>query len=218
MNNRQLYLAWLRTTAPAVYSAAIRKATGQNRSVGGLTDDLVGKAMAPDLTHSFLGDDTDLSEINVTAQYMPDPVSFDSSSIDFQTPSFDQSTVSAPGALTFQSGSGSATGLSTTPASSGGSGSSIFNSVLQSVVAIGAGVLNYSQQNKLIALNTTRASQGLPPVNANGQVVSPYGTATTSPGLLAFEQAISGGSSMSMWLILGVLGIGAFVLLRPSKA
>lgn len=215
MNNQQLYLAWLRTYSPTTYANAIRRATGQGRSLGGLTDDLLNKALAPDLIHSFLGDDTDLDEIPITATYTPDPVSFDSSQIDFQSPTFDTGSVLAPTPVAIASGG--ATGLPSAPAPVAASGN-VFTSVLAAVAQIGAGVLNYSNQSKLIALNTTRAQQGLPPVDANGRVVTALGTATTSPGLLAFEKAITGGGGMSLIPILAILGIGLFFLSRPRSA
>lgn len=207
MNNRQLYLAWLRTYAPTVYTQAIRKATGQARSLGGLADDLVQQSFAPDIVHSFLGDDTSsLEPITVTASYMDvPPITTDFS---FSAPSFDTSTVSAPSAVSIDSGF-------VAPAQSTSSGGSIFANILTAVGSIGVGVLNASNQNKLIALNTTRAQQGLAPVDANGRLVSGYNTATTSPGLLAFERSISGIGGSSMLLpILAVLGIGAFFVLR----
>lgn len=40
MNARQLYLGWLRTTAPLVYARALRTATNPNANLAGLGDDL----------------------------------------------------------------------------------------------------------------------------------------------------------------------------------
>jgi hypothetical protein len=209
MNNAQLYLAWLRTYAPTVYSNAVRTATGNSRSTGGLTDNLLDSALSPATTHSFLGDDN-LDEITVTAQQMSDPITYDGG-VTLTQPSFDAGSVTAPGALSFESGSSGSSGSSSAP-------SSTFANILTAVTAIGAGVLNYSNQNKLIQLNTTRAQQGLPPVNAQGVVVSPYGTATTNASLLAFEKAISGNSGSMLLPILAILGIGAFFILKPRSS
>lgn len=217
MNNGQLYLAWLRTYAPAVYAAALRKATGQTRTLGGLTDDLVGTALAPDLRHSFLGDDM-LDEITVTANYMPEPFSPDDFSFDAGTPSFDPGMIDTPDFNVpidnTPAPAPKAAPLKVTPAPS--SSGSIFGSILTAATTIGVGLLGASTQNKLISLNTTRAQQGLPPVDASGRVVTPAKLSTTSPSLLAFEKAITGGGSM-MLPILGVLGIGAFFLLRKRS-
>ncbi|MGH8336542.1 MAG: hypothetical protein ACRETL_06955 [Gammaproteobacteria bacterium] len=214
MNNRQLYLAWLRTVAPSVYSQAVRRATGGARSLGGLADDLVQRALAPNLSHSFLGDDSSmLDPITVTA-IAPDsgPITTNYS-FDTSMPAFDPNSVAMPSFAPIDTGT--ATGL-TAPASSGGS---TFANILTAVTAIGAGVLNYSTQSKLVTLNTTRAQQGLPPVNAQGQVVSPYGLTSTSPTMLAFERSISGATGGSMLpIILGMLGLGAFFVLRHKKA
>lgn len=211
MNNQQLYLAWLRTYSPTVYMQAIKRATGRNRNLGGLTQDLVSSALAPNLMHSFLGDDS-LDEIDVTAQAMPDAsaLNVDAPTIDLSD-SFDSSSLSAPSTVAIDTSSFSS------PASS--SSSSTFANVLTAVTALGAGVLQATNQSKLIALNTTRAQQGLPPVNANGQVVSTTGLATTNAALSNFERAITGGGSgMGMLGILALLGLGGYLILKKRSA
>lgn len=213
MNNRQLYLAWLRTASPTVYTAAIRKATGQTRNLGGLNQDLLQQALSPSMRHSFLGDDTsDMDLFSASDLTDTSPITFDP--ITFSTPSFDPGDIAAPMPVAIDSGSST---LSTPVASSA---PSIFASVLQAVTSIGATVVNASQTNALIALNTQRAAQGLPPVNAQGQVVTAAGTATTSAALLAFENAIAGGSGSSSLLpILIIGGLAAYFLLgRKSSA
>lgn len=217
MNNAQLYLAWLRTVAPTVYTQALRQATGQSRTLGGLADDLVQQSFAPDIGHSFLGDDTSslLDPITVNATYMDAgaPITTNFSASDFATPSFDTSSVAAPSMVAIDTGTAA---LPSAPAPAGTS--SIFGNVLASVAALGVGVLNYSNQSKLIQLNTTRAQQGLPPVDASGRVVNTAGFSTTSPTLLAFERAISGGSGSMLLPILAILGIGAFFVFRGKSA
>src|SRR5271167_2204381 len=144
MNNRQLYLAWLRTVAPTVYINAVRKALGKTKSLGGLADDLVNKAFSPDLTHSFLGDDTDITDESALQDTS-------GSSTDLTTISpFDSSSVSF---TPVDIASGTAVGL---PSSSSGSSSSgsIFASIITAVGAVGAGVISATNQSKLIALNT----------------------------------------------------------------
>jgi len=204
MNAQQMYLAWLRTYAPSIYSGAVRRATGHKRSLGGLADDLVNKSFSPDLSHSFLGDDT-MTYTDESALQDAANASVDSSLTSI--PAFDPSTVAAPNPVLIASGV-----ATPTPAAPS---SSTFSNILQAVTAIGAGVISASNQSKLIALNTQRAAQGLPPVNAAGQVVSGTGFATTSPALLAFERAISGGTSGSMLPLLLIGGglIAAFAFL-----
>lgn len=223
MNNQQLYLAWLRTYAPAVYSAAVRRATGQVRNLGGLTSNLVSSAMAPSLSHTFLGDDS-LDEIDVSAQYMPTDTSTSyapvvlSNTIDSSLPGFDPNSVDAPSAVSIDSGS--ATGLPATSVSAPAS-SSTFANILTAAASIGAAVIGATAQSNLIKLNTQRAAQGLPPVDASGRVVTAAGTATTSAGLLAFERAITGGGSsgiMGMLPILLLLGVGGWFLTRKRSA
>jgi hypothetical protein len=224
MNNRQLYLAWLRTVAPSVYIAAIRKATGQTRNLGGLQSDLLQQALSPNTSHSFLGDDgtgttdlssVDLSNIDFTASSdigsntfaAPDfsPVTIDTSQLD--------ASISAP--LAIQGGG------FTAPAVSSGSSQStaIFTGVLQAAATVGAAAVGATSQSSLIALNSRRAAQGLPPVNSSGQVISASSLASTSPALLAFERSISGGvGGLGLLPIgIGIAGIAAFFLLRKKR-
>jgi hypothetical protein len=209
MNNKGLYLAWLRTYSPTVYTAAIRKATGKIRTLGGLTDNLIGKALAPNLMHSFLGDDsTDTSGNLFSSSDLTDTsaVSFDP--IVFQAPVIDpialDATALAPDATP-----------ATVPASSAVAPSTWAN-ILTAVSSIGSTVVSATQQSSLIALNTQRAAQGLPPVNANGQVVTTAGTAATNSALLAFENAVSGGTGSMLPIVL-IGGAVALLFLFSRK-
>jgi hypothetical protein len=212
MNNRQLYLAWLRTAAPTVYATALRKVTGQKRTLGGLTDNLVQQAFSPSLRHSFLGDDTssmdttfmDYGSAPITTGIDTSPIVLDP--IVLTPPVFDASSVTVPSLTT-----SAPTIAATTPAPS------TFASILTAVASIGSSVVTASNQSALIALNTQRAAQGLPPVNANGQVVTAAGTATTSASLLAFENAISGGSG-SLLPILAIAGLAAYFIFGRKSA
>lgn len=219
MNNKQLYLAWLRTYAPTLYAQAIRNATGQSRNLGGLQNDLLQQALAPNLRHSFLGDDTTLDPITVTGTYMDasTPITTDYSFSPSDIPSFDTSTVSSPG-FNIPVESGGIVGMPTPAPVAPAASASTWTNILAAVTTIGAGVLNASNQSKLISLNTTRANQGLAPVDASGRVVSPYGVAPTNSALLNFERSITGGSGSMMMPILALLGIGAFVMLRKRSA
>jgi hypothetical protein len=218
MNNRQLYLAWLRTAAPTVYTAAIRKATGQTKNLGGLDSDLLQQALSPGLRHSFLGDDgtdMDSSSSTFSASDLTDTSAISFDPIVFTPPVFDPGTVTAPTPLPTDSSGNVVTAAPT-------ASPSIFSSVLQAVTSIGNTVVNASQTNALIALNTQRAAQGLPPVNAQGQVVTAAGTATTSAGLLALENAISRGSGSSLIPMLLIGGLILYLVMgrnpRPSAA
>jgi hypothetical protein len=203
MNNRQLYLAWLRTVAPTVYVSALRRATGVNRSLGGLDSDLVQQALAPNISHSFLGDDI-LDPITVSAP-VDQPITTDFS-FDTSTPAFDSSGMTfTPVAI--DTSVVSPTAATPNPAAP----NSIFSGVLAAVTAVTQGVMNASTQSKLITLNTQRAAQGLPPVNAAGQVISPVVTTATGSALLNFERSISGGVS-SMGSMLPLLALGGLAL------
>lgn len=52
MNNRELYLAWVRSNAPQAYLQALRKISGKARGLGGLGDDLLQNAIGPDASAS----------------------------------------------------------------------------------------------------------------------------------------------------------------------
>jgi hypothetical protein len=207
MNNGQLYLAWLRTTAPSLYSQAVRKATGKQHTLGGLTDNLLNRALSPGLTQSFLGDD-DLDEIDVTGVSMDQPVTTNLFIAPVDT-TFDTSTIAAPSAVNVAPLPN--VPVPSTPAAAAPS-SNIFANILTAVASIGSTVVTASQQSALIALNTQRAAQGLPPVNAAGQVITAAGTATTSPALLAFENAITGGAGGSLLPIILIGGVLAYFL------
>jgi hypothetical protein len=215
MNNKQLYLAWLRTAAPTVYVAALRKATGQKKNLGGLNQNLLQQALSPSTRHSFLGDDTsdmDLSSDLFSPSDLIDatPIAFDP--IVFTPPAFDPGTINVPDLNTMS------TPVSVPGVTSPSSSSSIFSNILSAVTSIGNTVVNASQQNALISLNTQRAAQGLPPVNAQGQVVTAAGTATTSASLLALENAIAGGSSNSLLPLLLIGGLAAYFLFGRKTA
>lgn len=211
---RMAYLAWLRTTAPAVYISAVRKATGRVKSLGGLNDDLVQSALSPGYRHSFLGDNGDsvtLDPIVVTATSMDQPVSTDLF-INTSADPFDTSSVAAPTAVNIDPGT-YGTAASTPATAATPAPTSTLGQVLTAVAAIGAasvGVIGADNTSKLIALNTTRAQQGLPPVNAAGQVVTASGTA--SPALLAFENAITGGAGGSLLPVILIGGVLAYFL------
>jgi hypothetical protein len=217
MNNRQLYLAWLRTASPTVYTAALRKATGQKKNLGGLNQDLLQQALSPSMRHSFLGDDTsDMDLFSASDLVDTSPIVFDP--ITFTPPVFDSGSLDIP-MPTIGTDTSSSTPSVTAPSSS----SSIFSNILSAVTSIGNTVVNASQQNALITLNTQRAAQGLPPVNAQGQVVTAAGTATTSASLLALEAAIAGGNSTGSLLpLLLIGGLAAYFLFgrksSPSAA
>jgi hypothetical protein len=220
MNNKQLYLAWLRTYAPSVYMTAVRRATGQVQTLGGLTDNLLQQALSPKMSHSFLGDDSSSFVDTTFADYNAPSGSIDNSqiaptSIDFQTPTFDSSTVSDfKQPLNVQGG-----GLTLPSVSTPAASSNVFSNILTAVASIGTTVINATNSSKLISLNTTRATQGLPPINAAGQVVTAAGTTATGSALLAFERAISGGTTGSSMLpILAILGIGAFFVFSRRSA
>jgi hypothetical protein len=213
MNNQQLYLAWLRTNAPAVYVQAVRKATGKARNLGGLGDDLLQQAMSPNLS-TFLGDDISSMDFTSADFQAPDMAPISIAPPDISIPGFDPGSVDAPAPVTISSGG--ATGLPVPTPSNPAPTGSTFSNILTAVTTIGIGIIGATNQSKLVAINTQRARQGLPPVDSTGRVITPAGFSTTSPTLLAFERSISGAMGGGMLPIIAVLGIGAFFFFRKK--
>lgn len=220
MNARQAYLAWLRQTAPQTYATAVRKVTGQKRSLGGLNRNLVGSMYAPTTGFGFLSDDI-TDGVTVSAPDMSS-LSIDTSS--FQAPDLsadivDPSTFVSPD---FSSSIPDFSVASDTGGSSD-SGSSLFNantfsSLISAVGNVASTALNVSAQNNLVQLNTQRAAQGLWPVQANGTPVpASQLTTSSSPALAQFESAISTQGIASPLLLVAGLGLLAFALLKRSR-
>jgi hypothetical protein len=175
MNNRQLFLAWMRTAAPTHYMQVLRKVTGKTKSLGGLGDDLTDSFITPDVQSSLDQTLIDPSTMNIVAQSDTSPTT----------------------------------------------GSDWWSSLITGVTNVAQTALPaliYSQAGKatgtspaLIALNAQRAQAGLPPVTATGAVVTANQLAPASPSLLAMEQKLAGGMSLSVPLLL--LGGAAVYLL-----
>ena len=204
MNNRQLYLAWLRTTAPETYSAVMRKVSGKPRSTGGLQADLVTNMFRPSTGFGFLGQDSsDMPEVDVTATPITD-TSYTLPTIDtstFENPTLDQS-VTMPD-------------VTITPAPAAPS-SDIWANVIKGVTSITAAALTTSAQSNLVKVNTQRAQQGLPPVDANGVPIRPsYSLYSSNPTLRNLEASISG-SSMTPILLIGGLALVALLMFKRA--
>lgn len=222
MNARQAYLAWLRLTAPQTYATAVRKVTGQKRSLGGLNRNLVGSMYASNTGFGFLSDDiTDasLSPVTVSA---PDMTALSVDTSGFQAP--DLSTIDTS---TFVSPDLSAAipDFSTSPTDTGGAsgGSSFFNantfsSLINAVGNVASTALNVSAQSNLLKLNTQRAAQGLWPVQANGTPVPQSQLyPASSPTVARFESAISTQGITTPLLMVAGLGLLAFALIKRSR-
>lgn len=220
MNNAQLFMAWLRTTAPDVYLAAMRKITGQRRTLGGLDSDLVDSMTAPATFGSFGQDsasDTSLPEITVygdtgtadSGYTLPTLTEYDLNPPEITPPTLTDITLPEPAAPNI-----TITPAPSAPATGGGSFWAAFTTAVGSVAST---ALSASNQSNLIKLNTTRAQMGLPPVNANGQVVSGAGLAPATSAIYRLESQIAGagrGLGGSPVLLLAGVGLLAFIFLR----
>lgn len=221
MNNTQLYLAWLRTTSPEVYMAAMRKITGQKRTLGGLDADLCASMTAPSTFGAFGQDDSSfdytMPEIDITAPVDTTTYTLpviDETSLTPVTP-IDTSvltpvtdigtTVTMPDVT-----------ITPAPATSSPFSSNVLAAFTTAVGTVAASALQASNQSNLIKLNTARAQQGLPPVNSAGQVVTPTNTrlAPATGPIYKLESTIAGAAGgVGLPLLLGV-GVLAFFMLR----
>lgn len=221
MNNAQLYLAWLRTTSPEVYMSALRKITGKKRTLGGLDADLCDSMTAPATFGAFGQDDSSFSydtmpTVDITATPItdssytlpaltPSDIGVSDVSSGLTLPDFGTGLTEVPGIDT----SVTMPNVSITPAPAAGTPSNWLAAFTTAVGNVAASALQASNQSNLIKLNTTRAQQGLPPVNANGQVVTSANTrlAPATGPIYAIESKIAGatgGMGMPLMLLAGV--------------
>ena len=187
--NRQTYLAWLRTTMPNLYVASMQHVAnpkktnydfGKARGIGAVSfNQLAG-----------LGDDgTDTTDQDLAIS--EDPLSY-------APPD-----VSAPPASDF---------TPVAPPSSNSSGSSAFDSVVKAVSSVASTVVATEAQQNLLNVNTQRAKQGLPPLNANGQIITSNMLAPTTSAISQAEAALAGNTG-SLLLLLG----GAALLFMVAR-
>ena len=207
MNPKQAYLAWLRQEAPAVYAAALQKIMRRPRSLGGLNTDLVGSVYSPLTGFGSLAD-TMLSPVTISAPSLP------------ALPTIDTSTLTSPD---LSASYLSSTSIPSINVSSGGSGSSwwnsnTFSSLINAVGNVASTALTVNAQNNLLNLNTQRAQQGLWPVQANGAPVPASQLyPSSSPALAQFESGItSSGMTMPLLLVAGA-GVLLFALSRRRQ-
>jgi hypothetical protein len=227
MNNQQKYLAWLRTTAPEVYVAALRKVARAPRSLGGLSDDLVTRMYRPSTGFGFVGDEMTqlaarLRSLGALGQDDSDPDNIGEVTVTASSPTDDSSSLLLdPTSLTpadilgVQEQATLPTAPINVPADTSSSGSSsntgLFSSIVSAVGSIGAAAMTSSAQSNLLKLNTQRAAAGLPPVNANGVPVAT--SLSSNPQIAAMESSIAGVASSPIFWIAG-LALLAFVVLR----
>lgn len=221
MNARQAYLAWLRQTAPQTYATAVRKVTGQKRSLGGLNRNLIGSMYSSSTGFGFLSDDVTDASLAPVGISAPDMSALTIDTSGFQAPdlsTIDTSTFVSPDFST--SIPDFSTGSPATDSSGGSSwfNSNTFSSLINAVGNVASTALNVSAQSNLLKLNTQRASQGLWPVQANGTPVPASQLfPASSPAVARFESAISTQGVTTPLLLVAGLGLLAFALLKLSR-
>lgn len=98
---------------------------------------------------------------------------------------------------------------------SSSSSSGWFDSLANAISSLGSTVVQTQAQQNLLAINTQRARQGLPPLTANGVPVTGSMLSPTSSTVARMEAALSGGTIPL--LLIGGLGLAAVLMLSKSR-
>jgi len=186
MNPKQLYLAWVRSTFPNVYTGALTQLLSPKAGLSGLGDDLTSS-----ITASIDAGTYDPQAMREASANYSSPVSDVSISPDVQN-SIDQANQT--------SSSSSAWG-------------DFFNNLSSAISNVGSSVLQTQAQANLLQINTQRAQQGLPPLNQYGVPVTAQQLAPTSSSIAQFEAnlAQTGITSPILWIaIAGIVGVALF--------
>lgn len=211
MDQRQLYLAWVRTNYPTIYMQALRKITGKTRSLGGLTDEMLDVAFSPDV--ATFSDTTQVSPdiynaITVSAgpdPYAPAPLE-----------TIDTSTFAQPSQYELSAPSYALPNITTSfaaqPAPAAPSGG-WFSSFANAVTQIGTTLIKSTAQNNLLQVNTARARAGQPPLNAMGVPISAASLGPANSQILALERSIAGSTGgMGGLFLFSIAALGVLLI------
>lgn len=187
MTPKQTYLAWVRTTHPALYFKAVQAVFGKkNGNMGGLGDDLTDSiTFSPDLTST--DDLTDISDIDTSSDVT--------------------SAVNTAYNATQSSSS-----------STNGGGTDFFSSLANAITAVAPTVVQTQAAENLLAVNTARAQQGLPPLSANGVPVTGSMLSPTSATIAQMEAALGAGGGILPILLIGGVGLLAFMMVSGRRS
>ena len=147
-----------------------------------------------------LGDD-------LTATITPDLVSADDLSAD--TPDISSDVTDSINAAYNAS-------LSPSSTTQGGS-TDYFSAIANAITSIAPTVVQTQAAENLLSINTQRAQQGLPPLTANGQIVTSSMLSPTSATVAQMEAALAGGSG-GLLLIGGLVLVGLLVMNSGRRA
>ena len=145
-----------------------------------------------------LGDD-------LTDSITPDLISSDSLTAD--TPDISDSTTDAINSAYNASISSSS--------STQGGGTDYFSQIANAITSIAPTVVQTQAAENLLSINTQRAQQGLPPLTANGQLVTSSMLSPTNATIAQMEAALAGGGGS--FLIIGGLALVAVLLLSGNR-
>lgn len=110
----------------------------------------------------------------------------------------------------------SAYNASVSPASTTQGGSTdFFGALANAITSIAPTVVQTQAAENLLAINTQRAQQGLPPLTQNGQLVTSSMLSPTSASLAQMEAALAGNSG-SLLLIGGIALVGIVLLMNSG--
>lgn len=209
------YLAWLRLTAPQVYSAALRKFAGKTRSLGGLDRNL-GDMGQDDLLNIPAAD---LPGGEIVVSSTPDTSGGYSLPVLAQDPSAFAPVSDVSSMVSLDPGVSDAI----TAAANAQTNTQNISAIASAVGSVLNTALTTSSQANLVKLNTARVQAGLYPLNAQGQIIRPTVPGAVAPGtgqsaIARMEQAIAGpgggGSTLPLLLIAGVAGLALFAFSR----
>lgn len=99
---------------------------------------------------------------------------------------------------------------------SGGS-TDFFGALANAITAVAPTVVQTQAAENLLAINTQRAQQGLPPLTANGIPVTGSMLSPTSATIAQMEAALGGAGSLLPILLIGGVGLLAFAMMSRKS-
>lgn len=182
MTPKQTYLAWVRTTQPQVYFKAIQAVFGKKNGSLG--------GLGDDLTDSIT--------------FSPDLTSTDNLT--------DISDVTDPTSDVTNAVNNAYNATQSSASTTNGGSTDFFTGLANAITAVAPTVVQTQAAENLLAINTARAQQGLPPLTANGVPVTGSMLSPTSATIAQMEAALGAGGGLLPILLIGGVGLLAFVM------
>jgi len=190
---KRMWMAWMRQNHPAIYNAAVAQVIAPvmelaaNASLGALGQDVTDLTTDPSLSA------TDLSSYAAPVDTSSLQLASDASQVNIPAYSYVPSTSSVA--------------------------SNALNSLFSTLVATTANVATNALTGNsaaLVQLNAQRVSQGLPPLNPDGSVMSlaqMHAAGYNTSQIQQFESTLAGGMSTTTLLLIGGAVLAAVLLM-----